>query len=228
MYDLKCLIICSRVFQSCFLPCLVLPPAGRPGNFIYMQLMDQEAFSKTGEDEAEKRARLTSLPITAPDADLCMSFWYHMSGDHVGALHIRQRKEAEGEQMLWTLRGHQDKRWREGRVLLPHSSVSYQVRLVFFLCFVCVCLCLFVFVFVCVVPPNRFKLVQHWFHVSNCFSLGVFPGGGGGCCRQTQHRSHRCGQHPDHGWAQCCGLQGCVTLIKPSSSHVLVNKSIEL
>ncbi|XP_060939720.1 neuropilin-1a-like [Limanda limanda] len=100
---------------------------GRPGNFIYMQLMDTEAYSKTGEDEAEKGARLASLPITAPDADLCMSFWYHMSGDHVGALHIRQRKEAEGEQMLWTLGGHQDKRWREGRVLLPHSSVQYQV-----------------------------------------------------------------------------------------------------
>ncbi|XP_053294497.1 neuropilin-1a [Pleuronectes platessa] len=100
---------------------------GRPGNFIYMQLTDTETYSKTGEDEAEKGARLVSLPITAPDADLCMSFWYHMSGDHVGALHIRQRKEAEGEQMLWTLGGHQDKRWREGRVLLPHSSVSYQV-----------------------------------------------------------------------------------------------------
>ncbi|XP_069367134.1 neuropilin-1a-like isoform X2 [Paralichthys olivaceus] len=100
---------------------------GRPGNFIYMQLMDTDVYSKTAEDEEEKWARLASLPITAPDADLCMSFWYHMSGDHVGALHIKQRKEAEGEQTLWTLRGHQDKRWREGRVLLPHSSVSYQV-----------------------------------------------------------------------------------------------------
>lgn len=99
---------------------------GRPGNFIYMQPMDSEAYSKPDEDE-ERAARLVSLPITAPDADLCMSFWYHMPGDHVGVLHIRQRKEAEGEQLLWKPRGHQDKRWREGRVLLPHSSVSYQV-----------------------------------------------------------------------------------------------------
>uniref|UniRef100_A0A3Q3E7G4 Neuropilin n=1 Tax=Labrus bergylta TaxID=56723 RepID=A0A3Q3E7G4_9LABR len=67
------------------------------------------------------------LPITAPDADLCMSFWYHMFGEHAGALHIKQRREAEAGQILWTVSGHQGSRWREGRVLLPHSSVSYQV-----------------------------------------------------------------------------------------------------
>lgn len=112
-----------------FLPCLALPPAGRQGNFIYMQLMDTEAPGKMGEgeDEEDKVARLASLPITAPDADLCMSFWYHMFGEHAGSLHIKQRKEAEGGQILWTISGHQGNRWREGRVLLPHSSASYQV-----------------------------------------------------------------------------------------------------
>lgn len=95
-----------------------------------MQLSDTDTPSKTGDsddDEEEKVARLASLPITAPDADLCMSFWYHMFGEHAGALHIRQRREAEGGQILWMVSGHQGSRWREGRVLLPHSSVSYQV-----------------------------------------------------------------------------------------------------
>lgn len=112
-----------------FLPCPLLPPAGGPGNFIYMQLSDTDLPSKTGDDddEEEKVASLASLPITAPDADLCMSFWYHMFGEHAGALHIKQRKVAEGGQILWTVSGHQGRRWREGRVLLPHSSVSYQV-----------------------------------------------------------------------------------------------------
>lgn len=115
--------------HSHLLPCLLPPPAGGPGNFIYMQLGEPDAPSKTGDDdsEEEKVARLASLPITAPDADLCMSFWYHMFGEHAGALHIKQRKEAEGGQILWMVRGHQGSRWREGRVLLPHSSVSYQV-----------------------------------------------------------------------------------------------------
>ncbi|XP_040924066.1 neuropilin-1a-like isoform X2 [Betta splendens] len=102
---------------------------GGPGNFIYMQLTDAEVRSKTGdgEDAEEKAARLVSLPVTAPDADLCMSFWYHMFGEHTGALHIKQRKEAEGGHLLWTVSGHQGSRWREGRVLLPRSAAPYQV-----------------------------------------------------------------------------------------------------
>ncbi|XP_078143764.1 neuropilin-1a-like [Centroberyx gerrardi] len=105
-----------------------LDHTGGPGNFIYMQLSDTETAGDEDEDEeGERAARLASLPITAPDADLCMSFWYHMFGEHAGALHIKQRKEAEGGQILWTVSGHQGSRWREGRVLLPHSGASYQV-----------------------------------------------------------------------------------------------------
>uniref|UniRef100_A0A672JQY8 Neuropilin n=1 Tax=Salarias fasciatus TaxID=181472 RepID=A0A672JQY8_SALFA len=97
-----------------------LDHTGGPGNFIYMQPMD-------GDAEEERVARLASLPITAPDSDLCMSFWYHMFGEHAGALHIKHRREAEDGHILWTVSGHQGSRWREGRVLLPHSSQSYQV-----------------------------------------------------------------------------------------------------
>uniref|UniRef100_A0A8P4GKP4 Neuropilin n=1 Tax=Dicentrarchus labrax TaxID=13489 RepID=A0A8P4GKP4_DICLA len=106
-----------------------LDHTGGPGNFIYMQLSDTDVSSKTGEDDdkEEKVASLVSLPITATDIDLCMSFWYHMFGEHAGALHIKQRKQAKPGQILWTVSGHQGSRWREGRVLLPHSSVSYQV-----------------------------------------------------------------------------------------------------
>uniref|UniRef100_A0A668A3X6 Neuropilin n=1 Tax=Myripristis murdjan TaxID=586833 RepID=A0A668A3X6_9TELE len=108
-----------------------LDHTGGPGNFIYMQLSetpsDGNEDEEEEEEEGEKAARLASLPITAPDTDLCMSFWYHMFGEHAGALHIKQRKEAEGGQILWTVSGHQGSRWREGRVLLPHSSISYQV-----------------------------------------------------------------------------------------------------
>ncbi|XP_026006368.1 neuropilin-1a-like [Astatotilapia calliptera] len=102
---------------------------GQPGNFIYVQLTDSDTPSKTGEDEdkEEKVARLASLPITSPDSDLCMAFWYHMVGEHAGALHIKHRKETEEGQILWTLSGHQGSRWREGRVILPHSSIPYQV-----------------------------------------------------------------------------------------------------
>uniref|UniRef100_A0A8D3A256 Neuropilin n=1 Tax=Scophthalmus maximus TaxID=52904 RepID=A0A8D3A256_SCOMX len=82
---------------------------GRAGNFIYMQPTD------TG-----------TVPITAPDADLCVSFWYRLSGERAGSLRITQRTEAGGPQPVRTLAGQGD-RWREGRVLLPHSGDSYQV-----------------------------------------------------------------------------------------------------
>uniref|UniRef100_A0A8C3APZ0 Neuropilin n=1 Tax=Cyclopterus lumpus TaxID=8103 RepID=A0A8C3APZ0_CYCLU len=96
------------------------------GNFIYMG--DTDEPSKTGQEEEEKVASLVSQPITSPDADLCMSFWYCMFGEHAASLHIKQRKEAEAGQLLWMLSGLQGTVWREGRVQLPRSSVPYQVR----------------------------------------------------------------------------------------------------
>lgn len=107
----------------------MLPSAGGRGNFIYMQVSESDLPSKTGQDDAgDKVARLASVPIPAPDSDLCMSFWYHMFGEHTGALHVKLRTEAEGAQILWTVRGHQGSQWKEGRVLLPRAGVSYQVR----------------------------------------------------------------------------------------------------
>ncbi|XP_068196187.1 neuropilin-1a-like [Antennarius striatus] len=104
-----------------------LDHTGRPGNYIYMQLSAGAPGAGDGDGDGEERvARLASLPIHQ-DADLCMSFWYHVFGTHVGALHIKQKREGHGEQLLWTVRGHQGGRWREGLVLLPHSSGSYQV-----------------------------------------------------------------------------------------------------
>lgn len=109
--------------------CPFLPPAGGRGNFVYMQLSESDLLSKTGEDDdREKVARLASVPIPAPDSDLCMSFWYHMFGEHARALHVNLRTEGEGDRILWTTRGPQGSQWKEGRALLPHASVSYQVR----------------------------------------------------------------------------------------------------
>ncbi|XP_036374617.1 neuropilin-1a-like [Megalops cyprinoides] len=96
--------------------------SGGPGNYIYM-LLDPDA-------QENEVARLVSPTVTAPDSDLCVSFWYHMFGSHIGILRVKQRKEmAEGvaDILLWTVSGHQGSRWREGRVLVPQSSTPYQV-----------------------------------------------------------------------------------------------------
>ncbi|CAB1350273.1 unnamed protein product [Coregonus sp. 'balchen'] len=94
---------------------------GGSGNFIYTLA--------TGAQETEV-ARLVSPVVTAGQSDLCVSFWYHMFGSHIGTLHIKQRKETVdgmADILLWTVSGHQGNRWREGRVLVPHSSKPYQV-----------------------------------------------------------------------------------------------------
>lgn len=96
-------------------------PIGGPGNFIYTLA--------TGPQETEV-ARLVSPMVSSPEADLCVSFWYHMFGSHIGALHIKQRKQtADGQAhiLLWTVSGHQGNRWREGRVLVPRTNKPYQV-----------------------------------------------------------------------------------------------------
>lgn len=99
----------------------VSPSAGGSGNFIYT------LASSAQESEV---ARLVSPVVTARDTDLCISFWYHMFGSHIGTLHIKQRKESASgaaDILLWTVSGHQGSRWREGRVLVPRSSQPYQV-----------------------------------------------------------------------------------------------------
>lgn len=75
-------------------------------------------------------ARLVSPVVSSPDSDLCVSFWYHMFGSHIGTLHIKQRKQTvdgPADILLWTVSGHQGNRWREGRVLVPRTNKPYQV-----------------------------------------------------------------------------------------------------
>ncbi|KAJ8396085.1 hypothetical protein AAFF_G00021580 [Aldrovandia affinis] len=93
---------------------------GGSGNYIYMPQYSEEGGV----------ARLVSPAVTGPGSDLCVSFWYHMFGSHVGTLRVKQRKETEegrADILLWAVSGHQGSRWREGRVLVPYSSTPYQV-----------------------------------------------------------------------------------------------------
>uniref|UniRef100_A0A3P8VW26 Neuropilin n=1 Tax=Cynoglossus semilaevis TaxID=244447 RepID=A0A3P8VW26_CYNSE len=86
------------------------------GNFIYTLA--------TGSQESEV-ARLISPVVSSPDSDLCVSFWYHMFGSHIGTLHIKQRKQTvdgPADILLWTVSGHQGNRWREGRVVYSFSG----------------------------------------------------------------------------------------------------------
>uniref|UniRef100_A0A8C9R8B7 Neuropilin n=1 Tax=Scleropages formosus TaxID=113540 RepID=A0A8C9R8B7_SCLFO len=99
------------------------------------QTMDSgPILDHTGKRQAglgEGGGRLVSPPLAGHDEELCVSFWYHMVGPHIGALQVAQRRRtAEGEEEdvpLWIVRGHQGGHWKEGRVQVPASSKPYQM-----------------------------------------------------------------------------------------------------
>lgn len=76
------------------------------------------------------------MPVTAPDSDLCMSFWYHFTEKHTGTLSIKQKLEQldlkeeerdDNELLIRSVNGQMKSRWREGRVLIPSADSPYQV-----------------------------------------------------------------------------------------------------
>ncbi|XP_051553255.1 neuropilin-1a-like isoform X1 [Myxocyprinus asiaticus] len=117
-----------------------LDHTGMPHNFIYaasntntqmkIETITEESLARKG-----NVARLASLSITAPDSDMCMSFWYHFTEKHTGTLNIKQRierGEEEGvredtERLIRFVNGQIKSRWREARVLIPSADTSYQV-----------------------------------------------------------------------------------------------------
>lgn len=90
------------------------------GNFIY---------SQADENQKGKVARLVSPVVYSQSSAHCMTFWYHMSGSHVGTLRVKLRyqKPEEYDQLVWMVVGHQGDHWKEGRVLLHKSLKLYQV-----------------------------------------------------------------------------------------------------
>uniref|UniRef100_A0A9J8CI42 Neuropilin n=1 Tax=Cyprinus carpio carpio TaxID=630221 RepID=A0A9J8CI42_CYPCA len=122
-----------------------LDHTGMPHNFIYAASntntpIEIERKTETETDEELARqgrvARLASLPVTAPDSNLCMSFWYHFTEKHAGTLNIKQKierlevKEEEREDaevLIRSVNGQVKSRWREGRVLIPSADTPYQV-----------------------------------------------------------------------------------------------------
>uniref|UniRef100_A0A671MFP5 Neuropilin n=1 Tax=Sinocyclocheilus anshuiensis TaxID=1608454 RepID=A0A671MFP5_9TELE len=121
-----------------------LDHTGMPHNFIYAgsntnTQIEIERKTETETDEELSRkgrvARLASLPVTAPNSNLCMSFWYHFTEKHKGTLNIKQKIEPleveeereDDEVLIRSVNGQMKSRWREGRVLIPSADTPYQV-----------------------------------------------------------------------------------------------------
>ncbi|XP_069790013.1 neuropilin-2-like isoform X2 [Narcine bancroftii] len=73
-----------------------------------------------------QRARLLSPVVPPINSHRCMVFWYQMRGASVGTLRVLLRKRTD-DVMLWSLRGDQGDKWKEGKIILPGYNSDYQV-----------------------------------------------------------------------------------------------------
>ena len=88
--------------------------------FIEASTGDGDALRKPG-----YKARLFSPLIRVPE--VCLTFFYHMLGSHIGSLSVYRHSNAE-EKLVWK-RSTEDMGdlWRKGEVYIT-NSVAFEVR----------------------------------------------------------------------------------------------------
>ncbi|XP_022096502.1 MAM and LDL-receptor class A domain-containing protein 1-like [Acanthaster planci] len=89
------------------------------GYYIYIEV----SFQSSGD-----KARLESPIITASTTPKCLTFWYHMYGDHINQLNVYTRDA--GSTALgpakWTRKGTRDDQWYVGD-MMGTSTAGYQI-----------------------------------------------------------------------------------------------------
>lgn len=73
------------------------------------------------------KAWLKSKEYT-PTRGRCLSFWYHMLGQHIGTLNVLTSSNGSRSAPIWTLSGLQGPYWRPARVTI-RSSVKHNVSI---------------------------------------------------------------------------------------------------
>ena len=73
------------------------------------------------------KARVISNERKATVYGECISFWYHMFGNHIGTLRVILKFENRDEKVIWKMSGNKGDKWIKGTATL-HSSDTYQVN----------------------------------------------------------------------------------------------------
>ncbi|XP_077988899.1 uncharacterized protein LOC144443322 [Glandiceps talaboti] len=80
-------------------------------------------------------ARLITPQIRKTSNTLCLKFFYHMYGDHLGTLNvyvqITDNHRNTSERLDWSLFGEQDERWSRGQVEIDLNDEVEDVRIIF-------------------------------------------------------------------------------------------------
>ena len=86
------------------------------GHYLFI-----EASTGDGDDLRKEgfRARLMSPLLRAPE--VCLRFYYHMLGSHLGSLRVYKRDD-EKETLLWKQTEDMGDRWLKGEVEIVNSK----------------------------------------------------------------------------------------------------------
>ncbi|XP_069465368.1 apical endosomal glycoprotein [Ambystoma mexicanum] len=73
------------------------------------------------------RTRLHTSLQKKNQGTLCLSFWYHMYGPHIGTLNLMIRYDGQAESLLWTRTGTHGNAWHLGYQTLNPKEAKYQL-----------------------------------------------------------------------------------------------------
>ena len=82
-------------------------------------------YTEASSGRIGSKASLVSPNITTNDYVSCLSFWYHMYGDHTGTLRVFMLYDSNVRRISWYKAGDQGDRWRNALMnLVPYSNFS--------------------------------------------------------------------------------------------------------
>ena len=72
-------------------------------------------------------ARVESEVIMGSSTGMCLRFWYHMKGSHIGILNVYLKIIGVSQSILWSLGGAQGNNWLQGQVPISSGRRNFQV-----------------------------------------------------------------------------------------------------
>jgi len=71
-------------------------------------------------------ARLESFPLSKTSEARCLSFYYHMFGQHIDTLNVYIR-DTINETIIWTKKGNQGNTWVNGKVNVYSTETFFLI-----------------------------------------------------------------------------------------------------
>ena len=73
------------------------------------------------------RTQLVSSTVKYTNSTSCLSFWYHMFGDHIGTLEVHKQTQGGKKQRLFSESGNHGNRWSQAHVQIISDSRPFSL-----------------------------------------------------------------------------------------------------